>query len=305
MLDSVLGTSSIASKIDVKPFLEYDVFDRHGSTIKLNELFAGEHVGKARHGSLGSSSKILLVFVRHFFCGNCQEYLRSLVESTHMSAENLARHGLKVVIIGCGSPSLINSYRAISGVPSSWQLVADPSTDLYKAFGMQRTLSMGHRQPRYIRRSLTGNMLRSVLQGVKRIPDGDVLAAGGLDINGGEIILEHTKSGWSEVWSHRMTNSRDHTEIDDLLEVLGFVDRTLPTHHTPLPPKHVRAESSPLIRGYEENLAAQIDEDMPLAEKRRPGLRRSISLRRRSWMTKSTELGRSMSFKTPRQAVAA
>ena len=57
----------------------------------------------------------------------------------------------------------------------------------------------------------------SVVQGLKRIPTGDVWGAGDMSLNGGEFLF--TREGgegeeWKVDWCHRMRNTRDHTEIE-------------------------------------------------------------------------------------------
>lgn len=85
-------------------------------------------------------------------------------------------------------------------------------------------------------------MVKSIVQGVRRIGAGDVTKAGGLSQNGGEFLFEvegadfnikkldpvlKTKgnAGLSRVevtFCHRMRNTRDHTEIPQLGRVLDM-----------------------------------------------------------------------------------
>lgn len=248
-------------------------------------------------------SRVLALFVRHFFCGNCQEYLRELVAHPSMSAANLEQQNMRIVIIGCGAPSLITSYRTICNIPASWQVFADPPTETYKTLGMHRTLSMGTRRPQYIRRSLTGNALRSIWQGVRRIPEGDVLEAGSWDINGGEFLFEQMdeENGWEVSWCHRMTNSRDHTEVEDLLTAVGLGPKAAPATLA----KHSRTISSPMVLQNCEDTGPCEKLDPVSQLKRTNSFRRSLSLRRQSWMGKNGGLGRVMSLRAPRQAMAA
>lgn len=251
-----------------------------------------------------AQQRVLIIFIRHFFCGNCQEYLRCLASSPILSPVNLTKHNIRIAIIGCGSPSLIESYRAIADIPQSWQLFADPSTKAYQILGMRRTLSLGDRSPRYIRRSLTGNMLRSIVQGIRRIPQGDVLAAGGWDVNGGEFLFEsdhsdqlsHCNYKWRLKWCHRMLNSRDHTELEELLVVLGLVQTAKTETSTPNSALkiHARSQSTPIFSGNSLYLDEQ---SYSTSGKRRPGMRRSLSARRQSWMNKTSSFARSMSLR--------
>lgn len=258
--------------------------------------------------SQSSKRRILVIFIRHFFCGNCQEYLRCLATHPAMSSSSLAEQDLSVVIIGCGAPTLINSYRALTDIPADWQVYSDPSSELYRLLGMQRSLSLGDRAPKYIQRSLTGNMLRSVVQGIRRIPEGDVLGAGRWDVNGGEFLFELQEpatsgetnikaESWKLTWCHRMLNSRDHTELEDLLRTIGLASNSF-TASAQLPNTqklHMRNHSSPMILEEDSMFDEKLDAAPPV--KRRTGLRNSLSIRRYSWLNKTSSFSRSMSLR--------
>lgn len=236
--------------------------------------------------------RVLVIFVRHFLCGLCQEYLRRLSTHPSLSRSNLLKRNLTVAIIGCGSPSYIPSYRALTNIPAEWGVYADPSAELHNILGMYRSLSMGDRRPVYIQRTMTGTMLRSVVQGLRRIPKGDVGKAGSLDVNGGEFLFEETESesdNWQLKWCHRMENSRDHTEIEDLVTVVGLSSApnsptaaTTPNGHANV---HNRSYSTPLILESTSIPNERFQSQAPI--KRQFSLRRTISTRRQSWLARS------------------
>lgn len=241
-----------------------------------------------------SYRRILVVFIRHFLCGNCQEYLMRLTSHPSLSRSNLSKHNTSVAVIGCGSPSHIASYRVLTKLPEDWGMYADPSTELYSSLGMQRSLKLGDRRPVYIERTLTGNMLRSVIQGVKRMPKGDVGKAGAWDVNGGEFLFE-LRSGdddWRLRWCHQMENSRDHTEVDDLVSVLGL--NSTPNSPTssawPEEPTkvHNRSYSSPLLTESNSRPGIQLQPQPTL--KRQYSLRQRLSTKRQSWLARSTSI---------------
>ncbi len=104
---------------------------------------------------------------------------------------------------------------------------------------MQCSLSLGHKDPNYIQHTLAAGMVKSIVQGVRRIGAGDVTKAGDMRQNGGEFVLE-VKGGEEKlstvlkakgnpglrklevVFCYRMQNTRDHTEIPILSQVLGM-----------------------------------------------------------------------------------
>ena len=105
---------------------------------------------------------------------------------------------------------------------------------------MIRTLSLGNKEPDYIRHSLAAGAFKSVFQGLKRIGNGDVLQAGDLKQVGGEFLFEFSPrlqsgqirappklnnrsyDGVAVTWCHRMRNTRDHTEVQELPKILGM-----------------------------------------------------------------------------------
>ena len=145
-------------------------------------------------------------------------------------------HDLSIVIIGCGAPSLIPSY--ITETQCPYPIYSDPTENLHTILGMRRTLSLGVRDPDYIKHTIVAGMAKSIVQGVKRIPSGDVMSAGDMRLNGGEILfevegreplLDHEKgnTGLASVsvsWCHRMANTRDHSEVANLWRILEIKD---------------------------------------------------------------------------------
>jgi hypothetical protein len=139
------------------------------------------------------------------------------------------------VVIGCGAPSLIESYKEITSCP--WEIYTDPSAELYKVLGMRRTLSAGNfdMRPAYLKRGLVLSGARSVVQGLRRVGTGRLDAlngAGEMNVVGGEFLVERVDlkaaegedvlgEEWKVSWCRRMENTRDHTEIHHLKAVLG------------------------------------------------------------------------------------
>ena len=116
---------------------------------------------------------------------------------------------------------------------------------------MQRSLSLGWSAPNYIHHTLAAGVVKSIVQGVKRIPAGDVTKAGDLNQNGGEYLFEvegaDTRTRKQEpgneakgnaglkvkvTFCHRMRNTRDHTEIPQLVKLLGSSDSEERSHRS-------------------------------------------------------------------------
>ncbi|KAB8290276.1 hypothetical protein EYC80_011141 [Monilinia laxa] len=213
-----------------------------------NELPSQEMLKRVERESWLSS------FIRHFFCGNCQEYLRTLAASVTEDSLLQLHTPTFIAIVGCGSPSLIPMYQEATNCP--FPIYADPTKKLYDELGMMRTLNLGAR-PEYQRRGTLMGIAQSVAQSLKQIKGGKLFQGGDYQQVGGEFLFEPVrmatpitspadcpidgmhesggilgngdkigeKEGYEEkmvTWCHRMKNTRDHAEIPEIREVLGF-----------------------------------------------------------------------------------
>ncbi|KAI1615221.1 hypothetical protein EDD37DRAFT_637440 [Exophiala viscosa] len=264
----------------LKQAFEHHIYSSDAKPIPFGSLF----------DNVQSHQSVLVIFIRHFFCGNCQEYVRRLSSSqSPLHPAKPASQRPLIIIIGPGFPSLISSYTALT--ECAFPIYADPSTQLYDILGMHRTLSMGSKGPEYIQRSLVGNAVKSAWQILRRVGTGDAMSGGDLDINGGEFLFvhrsttktDHHRSGlnshppafrrlvstasssslstiqWEVSWCHRMLNSRDHTELAALeSHVLGNGSgkSSQTSSRTTSPPRPILARGAPYIkdtRSYSHN----------------------------------------------------
>ncbi|UNI20866.1 hypothetical protein JDV02_006915 [Purpureocillium takamizusanense] len=234
-----LPPAVILRKID-----NYVVLDRHGKSHTFQSLYNWPNVAR----------RVLVVFVRHFFCGNCQEYLRSLSES--IKPEALLRLPIStfIVVVGCGDPALIDMYVEATECP--FPVYTDPTRSLFDELGMVKTLALGAK-PAYMKRGMLRTMADGIGQGLRSIPRGLALKSGDQRQVGGEFLFEPldvvTPIGTPEdgrlrpaaigtvgpeggvdgadagpieekrvTWCHRMKTTRDHAEIPELMEILGL-----------------------------------------------------------------------------------
>ncbi|KAA8565298.1 hypothetical protein EYC84_011021 [Monilinia fructicola] len=220
------------------------VLDKDGKARPFKSLYSGPNVAR----------RVLVIFIRHFFCGNCQEYLRTLAASVTEDSLLQLHTPTFIAIVGCGSPSLIPMYQEATSCP--FPIYADPTKKLYDELGMMRTLNPGTR-PEYQRRGTLMGIAQSVAQSLKQIKGGKLFQGGDYQQVGGEFLFEPVrmatpitspaagpidgmhesggilgngdkigeKEGYEEkmvTWCHRMKNTRDHAEIPEIREVLGF-----------------------------------------------------------------------------------
>ncbi|KAJ5724183.1 hypothetical protein N7488_002218 [Penicillium malachiteum] len=175
---------------------EFTVLDKKGEAHTFQSLYDGE------------STRILIIFIRHFFCGAI----------TPSDLETLPNPP-SIIIIGCGDPGLIDFYATETKCP--YPIYADPERKLYKELGMFSNYGMGAR-PEYFRRSMLRVIGDSMIQTLKHFGTGLMMKGGESSQNGGEFIFEAVAGSEEKslTWCHRMTNTRDHLGMEELKQVL-------------------------------------------------------------------------------------
>jgi hypothetical protein len=174
---SVQTTNALPSAQTLKKIEDYVVLDRTGRTRPFRSLYSGPHVAR----------RVLVVFVRHFFCGNCQEYVRRLSESIAPDALLGLPVSTFVAVVGCGDPGLIDMYAEATGCP--FPIYADPTRKLYDELGMVKTLALGEK-PAYMNVGIIRSSMLSIVQGLKQIGRGLALKGGDQRQVGGEFLFE-------------------------------------------------------------------------------------------------------------------
>jgi len=111
-------------------------------------------------GSLFAQQKIVVLFIRHFWCPLCQDYMSSVASLTRQLApgaistpaddqhqdekfvgDSAHTRPVRLVVIGNGSYTLIGKYKQIFGQGAiPLDVYTDPSLALYTALGMGKFL---------------------------------------------------------------------------------------------------------------------------------------------------------------------
>ncbi|KAF1951199.1 hypothetical protein CC80DRAFT_496237 [Byssothecium circinans] len=195
--------NDIPTEKDLKRVDNLLVLDVKGQSRPFHELYKGD----------GVAPRQLIIFIRHFFCGNCQEYLRELSASITPESLLALDEPTFITVIGCGRPDLIDMYTQTTSCP--FPIYADPTGKLYDYLGMTRTLDLG-KKPSYIQSNVLVTSVQSIVQALKT--GTKALKGGSFKQVGGEFLFESGEC----VWVHRMRNTRDHTEIKEVKERLGL-----------------------------------------------------------------------------------
>jgi len=171
--------------------------------------------GKVRFGDLFADQKTVVVFVRHFFCGSCLQYVSRLATVRQDALEAAAT---KIVVVGCGEWSLIENYRKNTGFKG--EVYANPDRKLYDTLGLVsnlQTTPKGEERRSYLTRSLLGGTLWSIWRGPLKNPL-HIGKQGNISQNGGDFVFG---PGTSCSYSSRMKHTEDHVEVPELMKAAG------------------------------------------------------------------------------------
>ena len=171
------STTEVPSAEILKQAGDLEIFDENGTKIKFSSLYADKQT--------------LVVFIRHFLCGNCmvihffstfhsnmKEYVKVL--SNDIDPSELSAKGVNIAIIGCGDYEMIKNY--VKEVESKYPIYAEPSQKLYNVLGMNKTLAAG-KKPQYMSFGILGGIMKGISNGLKAgfsaRKGGDITQVGG------------------------------------------------------------------------------------------------------------------------------
>ncbi|KLJ11136.1 hypothetical protein EMPG_13588 [Blastomyces silverae] len=215
------SSSEPPSESALRDAAKVSVLDVDGNEILFGDLY--------KPSGRGEKKRTLIIFVRHFFCGSCQDYVGAVSES--IPAPPQLPTNTAIIIVGCGAPSLIATYRDTTKCP--FPIYTDPTRCLYALFDMKMTLDAGNHAPDYSPSSMFSLVTRGITYTLGRLLSGDMLQSGNKSQNGGELLFEAefangaAEDGDEEIkvtipFCHIMKNTRDHSEVSILRTILGL-----------------------------------------------------------------------------------
>lgn len=171
--------------------------------------------GNGVAGMYRANGKIALVFIRHFFCGACQAYVRNLAR---VPAAALQAAGASIIVIGCGEWQVIEGYRENTGFLGP--IYADPSRGVYHALGMTheslKTTPSGESKPSYLAgHSRIGSVAHSVWEAISHPKL--IGKQGSHSQLGGEFVFEKG----SCLHASRMKHTENHIPVAKVMQILG------------------------------------------------------------------------------------
>ncbi|KAL6702500.1 hypothetical protein ACN47E_001607 [Coniothyrium glycines] len=182
--------------------LQVEVYDHAGTTTALGDLVKGK--------------RSVLIFTRHFWCLNCQAYVRAIGEAIPPSR---LPSNTQILIISNGSWQPIDTYAKTTA--SSYPIYTDATCRLHKILKFKSALkegAAGDEQKDYMRNA--GSTMARILGGVKGALGNlqHTSYIGPKSLNGGEVVV--SEDGRCE-YMYRMQNTVDHTSIAELSRIVG------------------------------------------------------------------------------------
>ncbi|KAJ1034789.1 hypothetical protein NDA13_001043 [Ustilago tritici] len=164
-------------------------------------------------GDLFKKRRTLVCFLRHWWCGFCQQFARSF---RNIDPLPLKKANLDFIVVGQGDWHVIKAYREVMQVP--YPMFADPKRNIYRALGMTlRTndASPVCARPDYASMGMTKGILVAIKKGLFDMP---IRNPGDMKLLGGDFILG---PGLQCSFTHRMTTADGHMDIPRILAQAG------------------------------------------------------------------------------------
>ncbi|KAJ9091551.1 hypothetical protein QFC21_007176 [Naganishia friedmannii] len=203
------------------------VYNVDGEKVMFGDIVAG-----------GGGVQTIVVFIRHWYCPLCAEYVECIIRT--VDPETLERANVKLVIIGNGSRRMLPAYSK-KVMRSPFEMYTDPKLRVYRALGMtKQTHDGGDEDDKgdYI----TKGAMRGTLEVAKRATKMPLGRPGTIPQLGGEFIFS---SALQCSYAHRMTNTRAHAPIRDIVARTGALLDFIHVERGPPPPAIHRAPALP------------------------------------------------------------
>ncbi|PWN48577.1 hypothetical protein IE53DRAFT_319103, partial [Violaceomyces palustris] len=165
-------------------------------------------------GDLFKKRRTLVCFLRHWWCGFCQQFAMSIKKIDPLP---LQKANMDLIIVGQGDWHVTKAYRQVMQVP--YPMFADPKRNIYKALGMtirSNEANPACARPDYAELSMTKGILVAIKVRLraKGLFDMPIRNPGDMKLLGGEFILG---PGLQCSFTHRMVTADGHLDLPRVL----------------------------------------------------------------------------------------
>ncbi|GAB7340432.1 hypothetical protein MBLNU457_6863t1 [Dothideomycetes sp. NU457] len=190
----------------------------------LNDIAKVTLLDKNRHkttfGELTNDAnykRVIVIFIRHFFCGMCYGYVKNISADLMPGKLDAMATPTKLVIIGCGDPILIPQYVKETLCP--FEIYSDTGRKLYQKLGFCVNGEANEEPPAYVRK-YSPKLMKNLMVSGKMAAKTGKTSGGLINQNGGEMIYING----ALKFIHRMRNTTDHVEVEELEQILESQD---------------------------------------------------------------------------------
>ncbi|ORX36902.1 AhpC/TSA antioxidant enzyme-domain-containing protein [Kockovaella imperatae] len=169
---------------------------------------------RVRFGNLVRDRKTIVIFIRHWFCSLCAQYMQSIV--SQVRPEALEAADVNLIIIGNGSVKMLPGYKN-KAFNCPFPMYTDPSLELYRALGQTRQ-SGDAGADEDAGDYLVQSVMQQTVSTVKRATMMPLRNPGHFTQLGGEFIFD---GALNCTYAHRMTTTRSHAPIRDVCAEAG------------------------------------------------------------------------------------
>ncbi|KAK4684869.1 hypothetical protein P7C73_g5294, partial [Tremellales sp. Uapishka_1] len=216
--DETFSVNKIPSKRQLWDAGTLFLKDEEGELVCFGDFFPQAERGKGKANKV--EQKTVVFFIRHFWCGQCQDY--TLASLALLDPVALEKAGIRVIVISNGSWKIIKRYRELFNCP--FPIYVDGPRRLYQLMGMTKLTNdfgpMFSGRATYHQRVVPTQLLHGLSNAFFRMP---LANPGKLTQLGGEFILS---PGFNCDFAHRMTTTSDHMEAPDILRLAGCAHPT-------------------------------------------------------------------------------
>ncbi|XP_066224426.1 peroxiredoxin-like 2C isoform X1 [Saccopteryx leptura] len=162
-------------------------------------------------GALFQERRAIVVFVRHFLCYTCKEYVEDLAKIPKIFLQEAS---VTLIVIGQSSYHHIEPFCKLTGY--CHEIYVDPEREIYKRLGMKRgeEITSAGQSP-HIKSNIVSGSFRSLWRAVT----GPLFDFQGDPVQqGGTLILG---PGHYIHFIHRDRNRLDHKPINSILQLVG------------------------------------------------------------------------------------